>query len=53
MLTLLIISVVCTLAYRIIFSNSEAKVVRIPCYENYIVEPDGIITMSKKINIRV
>jgi hypothetical protein len=41
------------LAYRIIFSNSEVKTVRIPHYENYIVEADGIITMSKKIDIRV
>ena len=53
MLTLLIISVVCTLVYRIIFSNSKPKMVMIPHYENYIVESDGIITMSKKIDIRV
>ena len=53
MLNLLIILVVCTLVYRIIFSNSKPKMVRIPHYENYIVESDGIITMSKKIDIRV
>lgn len=53
MLTLLIISVVCTIVYRIIFSNSEPKMVRIPHYENYVVESDGVITMSKKIDIRV
>ena len=53
MLNLLIISAVCTLVYRIIFSNSEPKMVRIPHYENYIVESNGIITMSKKIDIRV
>lgn len=53
MLTLLIISVVCTLVYRIIFSNSKPQRVRIPHYENYTVEADGIITMSKKIDIRI
>lgn len=53
MLTLLIILVVCYLDYRLIFSKPKLKMVRIPYYENYIIESDGIITMLKKIDIVV